>query len=67
MEWRLINTAPKDHKDSFLIYDAFHKEVREAEFKYENNGVAYFGDPIYSEWECHTPTHWMPKPKPPKD
>lgn len=67
MEWRPIDTAPKNRR--LLLADNASEVVSTGYFdrwtkgwKNESDIYEDYGAPYHNEWE---PTHWMPLPKPP--
>jgi hypothetical protein len=68
MEWKPIETAPKDGTRILVFDREYHGEIAACEFNKEwgwvERGLDYATEVWgYGEME---PTHWMPLPQPPK-
>ena len=60
MQWQPIDTAPKDSKQSFLVYDSKSKVIECVRFM---KGI------LVTTWDHDAfghATHWMPLPPPPQ-
>ena len=63
MLWRLIDTLTTDIPTPLFVCDEKSKQIGTL------TGQNIFGGACISGWDDHDtkPTHWMPKPQPPKD
>ena len=71
MDWISVKDQPAPKDKPFICYDPTQPECSriyvvqyEPETEFTNEGYIETGGECYFTWQ---PTHWMPRPQPPKD
>lgn len=61
MEWKTIDTAPKDEEILIFVYGG---TIGVGQYRGDSLWSIHCGDGCC--WSCHKPSHWMPIPLPPE-